>query len=196
MRRLILVASCAAACARPASTADVQPKQADTLDLVIASTTDVHGWLRGWDYFNNAPDSARGLSRVATIVDSLRAANPDRVVVVDAGDDLQGAPIASIALRDSLLPNPIIAAMNAVRYDAGVIGNHEFNYGVPYLNRAIAEAHFPFLAANVYAPDGRHAYAPATTLTRSGVRVAVIGATTPGSMIWDRDKLRGRIEIR
>jgi len=87
-------------------------------------------------------------------------------------------------------------AMNHMRYDAAALGNHEFNYGVPYLDRAIAEAHFPFLAANAYAPDGSHAYASATTLTRSGVRVAVIGATTPGSMIWDRDKLRGRIEIR
>ena len=86
--------------------------------------------------------------------------------------------------------------MNALNYDAGVIGNHEFNYGLSYLNRAIAQARFPFLAANAYAPDDSHAYAQATTLTRSGVRVAVIGATTPGSMIWDRDKLRGRIEIR
>lgn len=197
MQRLAVVALCVAACARPAhAPVPVAGVQADSVDLIIASTTDVHGWLRGWDYFSNRPDTTRGLSRLATIVDSLRSANLDRVVLVDAGDDLQGAPIASIALRDSLRPNPIIAAMNALRYDAGVIGNHEFNYGLPYLNRAIAEARFPFLAANAYTPDGSHAYASAATLTRSGVRVAVIGATTPGSMLWDRDKLRGRVEIR
>jgi 2',3'-cyclic-nucleotide 2'-phosphodiesterase (5'-nucleotidase family) len=198
MRKFLLIASYITACARPASTPTPVAAMtgADSVDLIIAATTDVHGWLRGWDYFNNAPDTTRGLSRVATIVDSLRAANPDRVVLVDAGDDLQGAPIASIALRDSLRTNPIIAAMNAAGYDAAVIGNHEFNYGVPYLNRAIAQARFPFLAANAYAPDGKHVYTPAVTLTRSGVRVAVIGATTPGSMIWDRDKLRGRVELR
>ena len=198
MRRFVVLAVCAAACSPPGRTpVPVATTQvADTIDLLIAATTDVHGWLRGWDYFNNTPDTTRGLSRVATIVDSLRAANPDRVVVVDAGDDLQGAPIASIALRDSVLTNPIIAAMNAIGYDAAVIGNHEFNYGLSYLNRAIAQATFPFLAANAYAPDGKHVYAPAVTLMRSGVRVAVIGATTPGSMIWDRDKLRRRIEIR
>ena len=197
MRRLAVIVLCAVACARPAQTrTPVAAVLADSVDVLIASTTDVHGWLRGWDYFSNRPDTTRGLSRIATIVDSLRAANPDRVVLVDAGDDLQGAPIASIAVRDSLRQNPIIAAMNALNYDAGVIGNHEFNYGLSYLNRAIAQARFPFLAANAYAPDDSHAYAQATTLTRSGVRVAVIGATTPGSMIWDRDKLRGRIEIR
>src|SRR5437016_4582841 len=52
----------------------------DTVDIVIASTTDTHGWLRGWDYATNAPDTTRGLSRIATIVDSLRRANPDRVL--------------------------------------------------------------------------------------------------------------------
>src|SRR5687767_1543442 len=113
MRRFLAAAMCLTACTRPgnprapASSARV----ADSVDIVIAATTDAHGWLRGWDYFANRPDTTRGLSRVATIVDSLRSANPDRVVLVDAGDLLQGTPITSIALRDSLRPNPIIAAM-------------------------------------------------------------------------------------
>ena len=168
----------------------------DSLDLIVAGTTDVHGWLRGWDYFTNAPDSTRGLTRIATILDSLRQAHPDRVVLVDAGDDLQGTPLTSIALRDSTRANPIITAMNALRYDAGVIGNHEFNYGLAYLNRAIAQARFPMLAANVFTPEGRPAYVSSTTVIRDGARVAIVGGTTPGTMIWDRDKVRGRIEVR
>jgi 2',3'-cyclic-nucleotide 2'-phosphodiesterase (5'-nucleotidase family) len=118
------------ACARHGSApVSLVPAGPDTLDLIVAGTTDVHGWLRGWDYFANAPDSTRGLSRIATIVDSLRSASPDRVVLVDAGDDLQGTPLTSVALRDSTRSNPIVAAMNVMRYDAGVIGNHEFNSG-------------------------------------------------------------------
>lgn len=197
---MALVSACAApprfpepAPAPSAAPAVVLP---DTLTLIIAGTTDVHGWLRGWDYFSSAPDSNRGLTRVATILDSVRKAHPDRVVLVDAGDDLQGTPITSIALRDSLVSNPIITAMNALRYDAGVIGNHEFNYGLGYLNRAIAQATFPMLAANVYDTAGRQPYLPSVMLRRGPARVAVIGATTPGSMVWDRDKLRGRIEVR
>jgi 2',3'-cyclic-nucleotide 2'-phosphodiesterase/3'-nucleotidase len=169
---------------------------ADSVRIVIAATTDVHGWLRGWDYYANAPDSTRGLTRVATIMDSVRAANPDRVVLVDAGDDLQGTAITSIALRDSLQPNPIVQAMNALRYDAAVIGNHEFNYGLSYLNRAVAQATFPMLAANVYRPNGSRPYLASTAVDRGGARITVIGATTPGSMIWDRDKLLGRVEVR
>jgi 2',3'-cyclic-nucleotide 2'-phosphodiesterase/3'-nucleotidase len=166
------------------------------VEIVIAGTTDVHGWLRGWDYYANAPDSSRGLTRIATIMDSVRLARPERVILVDAGDDLQGTAITSIALRDSLQPNPIIQTMNALRYDAAVIGNHEFNYGLPYLNRAVAQATFPMLAANVYRPDGGRPYMASTVLHRAGARIAVIGATTPGSMIWDRDKLLGRVEVR
>lgn len=206
MRRLLSAAAIVLACAPPAARdvpgsrgggdAGPRPLAPDSLELTVAGTTDIHGWLRGWDYFSNAPDSGRGLTRIATILDSLRAANPERVILVDAGDDLQGTAITSVALRDSLLPNPIVAAMNAARYDAAVIGNHEFNYGLGYLNRAIAQATFPMLAANVYAPDGRQVYLPWVMLERGGARVAIVGGTTPGAMIWDRDKLRGRVEVR
>jgi 2',3'-cyclic-nucleotide 2'-phosphodiesterase (5'-nucleotidase family) len=204
MRSVLAVVALCLGCAAPRNApspgagapAATVPATADSVELLIAGTTDAHGWLRGWDYFANAPDTTRGLSRVASIVDSLRQANPDRVVLVDAGDFLQGSPITSIALRDSLLPNPIVATMNAMRYDAAVVGNHEFNYGLGYLNRAMSQARFPFIAANAYAADGRHVYTPSVMLTRSGVRVGVVGGTTPGSMIWDRDKLAGRVEVR
>lgn len=196
MRRLPLLATLLAACASPPRATTDAPVRADTIPLIIAATTDVHGALRGWDYFTNRADSTRGLTRVATILDSLRAADPGRVILVDAGDLLQGTPITSIALRDSLRPNPIIAAMNALGYDAAAIGNHEFNYGLGYLNRAIAQARFPFLAANAYRADGRPAYAPWTMVERGGARVAIVGGTTPGSMVWDRDKLLGRVDVR
>lgn len=167
-----------------------------SIDLVVAATTDVHGRLRGWDYYANAAEPERGLARAATIVDSLRASAPGRVVVLDAGDLLQGNPLAFVAARVSRdTVHPVIAAMNAVGYDAAVIGNHEFNYGVPLLDRAVAQARFPFLAANAYTPAGRRAY-PAFRITeRRGIRIGIVGATTPGPMIWDREQLRGRIVL-
>ena len=161
-----------------------------SLDLVIAATTDTHGRLRGWDYYSNTPDPARGLARVGTIVDSLRAANPSRVILVDAGDLLQGNPLTDVAQRNaSGKIHPVIAAMNLLRYDAAAVGNHEFNYGVPFFDAAVKQARFPFLAANVREEGGKRHYASTTTFERGGVRVAVIGATTPGSMVWDRDHL-------
>jgi 2',3'-cyclic-nucleotide 2'-phosphodiesterase (5'-nucleotidase family) len=177
--------------------ARIAPRQPPTLTLVIAATTDVHGRLRGYDYYENAAEPGRGLTRVATIVDSLRAAHPGRVILVDAGDLLQGNPLTYVAARSPIGPtHPVIDAMNAMGYDAMAIGNHEFNYGLPVLERALAGARFAVLAANAYTPDGRPAYRRWVMLERDGVRVGIVGATTPGSMIWDRDHLRGRLVIR
>jgi len=168
------------------------------VDIVIAATTDVHGYLRGWDYYANAPDTLRGLTRVATIVDSLRRVTRVWPVLVDAGDFLQGNPLTFAAARiDTTMPHPVIAAMNTMLYDVGVVGNHEFNYGVPTLDRILRQTKFPVLAANVFTPDGKAKFRPwAFTIRYGNVKIALIGATTPGSMVWDRDNLKGRLEVR
>ena len=169
----------------------------ESFDLVVAATTDAHGRLTGWDYYAGVADTGRGLSRAATIVDSLRAANPDRLVLVDAGDMLQGNPLTFVAARvDTTRANPVIAAMNAMHYDAAAVGNHDFGYGLSTLGRAIGEASFPILAANAYLANGPRAYPAYTIVRRGSVRVGIVGATTPGAMLWERDNLRGRVAIR
>ena len=168
----------------------------DSTRLVVVATTDVHGRLRGWDYELNRPDSIRGLTRAATVVDSIRAANPGRVILLDAGDLLQGNMLAYVAARVS--PDTtigVVAAMNAMHYDASAVGNHEYNYGVPYLERAVRQASFPFLSANTYLPDGAHAFRPWVIVERAGVRIGIVGATTPGVMVWDRDNVSGRVTL-
>src|SRR5688500_6541551 len=174
------------------------PSPAEPVELVIAATTDVHGRLRAWDYYANNEEANRGLARAATIVDSVRAANPGRVILLDAGDLLQGNPLAYVAARvSSNRANPIVAAMNAMRYDAAAIGNHEYNYGVPYLDSVVRQASFPFLSANTYRldPAGVHAYRPWTIVERQGIKVGIVGATTPGVTLWDAENIRGRLRF-
>jgi len=163
-------------------------------ELLVLSTTDQHGRIRGWDYYADTIETGRGLSRLATAVDSIRAANPGRVLLVDAGDLLQGNPFAYVAMkRDSV--NPIVAAMNTMRYDAFAIGNHEYNYGVPYLERAVAQARFPMLSANTIKPDGSHKFRPWTIVERQGVKIGIVGGTTPGVMVWDAENVRGKLQV-
>ena len=189
---LLLLAGCAPA----AGTGSGTSGNGAPFDLVVLSTTDIHGRLRGWDYYADSAESSRGLARAATVVDSVRAANPGRVILLDAGDLLQGNPLAYVAMKqlaDSA--NPIVAALNAMRYDAMAIGNHEYNYGVPYLERAVAQAKFPMLSANTYKPDGSHKFRPWTIIERQGVKVGIVGATTPGVMVWDAENVRGRVRL-
>ena len=165
-------------------------------DLAVAATTDVHGRLRGWDYYENAPDASRSLAGAATIVDSLRKAHPGRVLLVDGGDLLQGNPLLYVAAKVSpTTVHPVIAAMNVMQYDAAALGNHEFNYGVPLLRQTLSRASFPFLAANVRDGSARSFVSPYVMVTRTlapgqTVRIGIVGATTPGSMLWDADNLR------
>jgi 2',3'-cyclic-nucleotide 2'-phosphodiesterase/3'-nucleotidase/5'-nucleotidase len=165
------------------------------VDLVVAATTDVHGRLRAWDYFADTAETTRGLARLATAVDSLRLANPGRVILVDGGDLLQGNPMTFVASRNPVLPHPVMAAMNAMQYDAAAVGNHEFNYGLPFLARSVAQARFPFLAANARRPDGSRAFPAFRLLERAGVKVGIVGVTNPGANTWDRANLRGRLVV-
>src|SRR5215831_18607657 len=167
------------------------------VDLVVAATTDVHGYVEGWNYLTGRPDTLRGLARIATIVDSMRRATGTLPILVDAGDMLQGTPLTYAAARvDTMVRHPVIAAMNAMQYDAAVIGNHEFDYGLAALDRAMRQADFQFLAANVYGPNGQRRFAAWTVEIRRGVKVAIVGATTPGAMVLDRDQLAGRLQVR
>jgi 2',3'-cyclic-nucleotide 2'-phosphodiesterase (5'-nucleotidase family) len=192
--RLVTAAALAAVLSDPA------PAQAragaGAVDLRIVATTDVHGRVRGWDYFGDSAESGRGLARVATIVDSIRGAHPGGTILVDAGDFLQGNALTYVASRPGYGgTHPVIAAMNAMRYDAVVLGNHEFNYGLSFLDRALASATVPVITANVRRVDGKRGWSPAAFVTRSGVRVAIIGATTPWAKVWDRALLAGKVEL-
>ena len=188
---LIAVTACSSA---PVATTPNPAPSTGGGELLVLSTTDVHGRVRAWDYYADSSESARGLTREATIVDSIRAANPGHVLLVDAGDLLQGNPFAYIAMKEfSTSANPIIAAMNSMGYDAAAIGNHEYNYGVPYLQRAVSQAHFPMLSANTYKLDGSHAFKSWTIVKRAGAKIGIVGATTPGVMVWDAENIKGRL---
>src|SRR5258705_22498 len=173
------------------------PSQAaDTTHLVIVATTDVHGRVLGWDYVRDV-EAPGGLSRAATILEGLRAQYPGRVVLVDAGDLLQGNPFATFfARQDQRQPQPIVDALNALQYDAAVPGNHDFDFGLPLLRRAGVEATYHYVAANVDQASGGSLFPATVVLPRAGLKVGVTGFTTPGVMVWDRAQLAGQVRVR
>jgi 2',3'-cyclic-nucleotide 2'-phosphodiesterase/3'-nucleotidase len=168
----------------------------DTAHVVLVATTDLHGHVTDWDYVADRPFPG-GLPRVATVVDSLRARYPGQVVLVDAGDLLQGDAFATYFARvRPTEPDPIIEAMNVAGYDAATPGNHDFDWGLPTLRSAVADARFPYVSANVLATPGDSlVYPPYRVVQRQRVRIAITGVTTPGTMVWDRDQLAGRMRV-
>ena len=202
-RRLVpalsVLAWSAAACAPAATTGGAPgsgPAPGTRVEVRILGTTDVHGRIVPWDYYTGAEEDL-GLARVATLVDSIRAVHPG-TILVDSGDLLQGNPLDYYyGVVEPADIHPVIRAMNLLGYDAAAVGNHEFNYGVPALERAIGAAEFPFLAANVFVAGTDSTAFPAwTVVEREGLRVGILGLTTPGSTIWDRANVEGRLEFR
>ncbi|HEY9441951.1 MAG TPA: bifunctional UDP-sugar hydrolase/5'-nucleotidase, partial [Gemmatimonadales bacterium] len=169
----------------------------DSAHLVLVATTDAHGHITAWDYLAHRPYPG-GLARVATAVDSLRRRYPGQVVVVDAGDLLQGSPFAEYRRRVGPQdPDPLIEAMNLVGYDAATPGDRDLEVGLEALRQATAGARFPWVSGNLRLdPADTPVFQPSAVVQRQGVRVGITGFTTPGAMVWNRGRMRGTRLVR
>ncbi|MDN6761816.1 bifunctional metallophosphatase/5'-nucleotidase [Acidipropionibacterium jensenii] len=188
--------------------------------LTILASTDVHGHLYNWDYFSDAPFPADprstggqaqpplGLARMSTIVARVRAERaPGAVALLDNGDTIQGTPLTYLwahperAGKDQQLDcDPMARAMDLMGYDAAVIGNHEFNAGLEVLAAHTRSLTAPLLGANVIDRSTGKPLTRATAMVEKAVAghrvlLGVIGVTTPGSAVWDRSHLDGRVAL-
>jgi 2',3'-cyclic-nucleotide 2'-phosphodiesterase/3'-nucleotidase len=117
--------------------------------VVILSTTDMHGRVFPIDYYTNKYENV-GIAKVATLVKEARKNDPD-LLLLDSGDTIQGTPLEYFHNKRNNTPlDPMMLAMNALHYDAMVVGNHEYNFGLQVLDKARSEAQFQWLSANTY----------------------------------------------
>jgi 2',3'-cyclic-nucleotide 2'-phosphodiesterase/3'-nucleotidase len=153
--------------------------------VVIMGTTDMHGRVFPIDYYTNKYDNV-GIAKVATLVKEARKSDPD-LLLVDSGDTIQGTPLEYFHnKRNNTPPDPMMSAMNALHYDSMTVGNHEYNFGLKVLEKARGEAKFPWLSANTYNKDTATThYQPYIVKEVNGVRVGVLGLTTPGIPNWE-----------
>src|SRR5919106_1535291 len=157
----------------------------DRVQITILGTTDLHGNINPIDYYTNKPDN-RGLAKVATLIKRIRKEQPN-VLLIDSGDTIQGSPLESFHSRkNNQPPDPMMLVMSALNYDAMAVGNHEYNFGLKVLEKARNEAKFPWLSANTYdAKTQQPHYKPYIVKEVAGVRVGILGLTTPGVPNWD-----------
>lgn len=168
----------------------------DETRLVLLSTADVHGHIFPWNYYADEPDERYSMLKAATVIDSVKARHA-HTLLFDAGDWLQGNPFAEFFARtDTTEPFAFIGITEALNFDGIVVGNHEFNFGLPHLHYRMSQTEVPFLAGNVVdAQTGEPAYTPWLIKEVNGFKVGVVGLTTPGSAIWDRPRVEGRLRF-
>ena len=159
--------------------------QSERVQITILGTTDLHGNLNPIDYYTNKPDN-RGLAKIATLIKAIRKEQPN-VLLIDSGDTIQGSPLESFhGRKNNDPPDPMMLAMNALNYDAMTVGNHEYNFGLKVLEKARQEAKFPWLSANTYETKTNQThYKPYLIRDIAGVKIGILGLTTPGIPNWD-----------
>ncbi|MFF5182126.1 bifunctional metallophosphatase/5'-nucleotidase [Micromonospora sp. NPDC000316] len=215
-RRRVLAAAAAAASAPLIAAAPAQaggPARPRTWDLTLLGTSDTHGNVYNWDYYRDAEyDDSRqndiGVAKLATLINQIRRERRGKAtLVLDAGDTIQGTPLATYYAKQEPITatgekHPMARAMNIIDYDAVTLGNHEFNYGLPLLDLWIRQLGFPALAANaVNAKTGKPAFLPyvikkvSLGFAAPTLRVGILGLTNPGVAIWDRGNVEGRLRF-
>ncbi|WP_225838742.1 bifunctional UDP-sugar hydrolase/5'-nucleotidase [Streptomyces sp. NK08204] len=201
--------------AAPAQAAEQNSARAPrTWSFSILGTTDLHSHVFDWDYYKDQPYTDRagnscGVARVATLIKQQREAKgEDRVLLVDAGDIIQGTSLAYYFARVDPITgtdgedgpkHPMAVAMNHMRYDAAALGNHEFNYGIDTLRKFESQCHFPLLGANALdATTLLPAFRPYTVKRicvpgAPDIKVGILGLTNPGIALWDKDNVSGKM---
>ncbi len=138
--------------------------EATPKDIVVLYTSDVHCGI----------DQGFGYSGLAAIRDTLKANN--HVLLVDNGDAIQGEPVGTLTTGEA-----IIDLMNAVGYDVATLGNHEFDYGMERFLELKEKANFPYISAN-FNKDGELVLAPYVIKELGGIKLALVGVTTPKTL--------------
>ena len=157
------------------------------VNLQVLATSDMHGRFLPYDYAINAADTSGSMAQLQTIVKELRAANPN-TILVDNGDSIQDNS-SSLFNNDAI--HPMVLAMNEMKYDTWSMGNHEFNYGIPMLQKISSKFTGTVLCGNVFDKDGKSLGQPYKIIEKDGVKIAIIGMVTPHITKWDGPNLVG-----
>ena len=182
--------------------------QAATVDLRIIETTDLHGNMMNYDYFKDQYINTFGLAKTANLIHQARK-EVKNSVLVDNGDLIQGSPMADYALNKGLNKgdiHPVYKALNTLDYVVGNIGNHEFNFGLDFLQKSLAGANFPYVNANVYDAKTNKPYfkqyiiLDKKVVDRDGkqhpIKIGYIGFVPPQIMQWDKLNLEGKVIVK
>ena len=174
------------------------------LRLCVMATSDLHAHLQPYDYYTDKPQINVGLARVASLIQQTRG-HERNTLLLDNGDTFQGTPLGDFAIAERVTKDrahPMVTAMNSLRYDAMTLGNHDFNFGLPNLERIMEHIQFPIVLANILRADGtaflpHHVILDRRVVDDAGqshnIKIGLLGVTPPQVMKWDHALLEGHL---
>ena len=184
------------------------PTNGQSVAVRILSTTDLHTNLVNYDYYQDKETQNLGLAKTAVLIAKAKAENPN-VVLVDNGDTIQGTPLGTYKaivnpIKDGE-QHPMYKALDSLGFDAGTLGNHEFNYGLDFLNKVITSAGLPLVNANVLDAKTNqplfktHEIIEKTFVDADGkevsLKIGITGIVPPQILNWDKALLEGKVLV-
>ncbi|MBO0961592.1 metallophosphoesterase [Neobacillus sp. MM2021_6] len=193
-------------CSTLSYAAETVPSPKGMVDLRILETTDLHADLVNYDYYQTKTDNRIGLIKTATLIHEARK-EVNNSLLFDDGDHLKGNPLGEYLARIKSMhkgkTHPVYRAFNYLKYDAIAIGNHEFNYGLGFLNAALKGLKMPALNANVVSVKKNKPYfTPYVILKKMVVdqngkqhelHIGVMALMPTQIMRWDKGNLEGKV---
>jgi len=154
----------------------------NNITIAVAATSDMHGRIYPWEYAIDEAATDAGFALTDTVVNNIKAQYPN-TLLIDVGDALQGN---SVELFNNYNTHPMVQAMNLLKYDAWIPGNHEFNFGLPFLERNFKHFDGRIICSNIQYADSHKPYLLQYQIFNvKGVRVAIVGAIAPHIKQWE-----------
>lgn len=145
------------------------------VNITILGTSDVHGRMVPWNYSTDKADFSGSYSQISEVIKDYRKNNKN-VILVDIGDIIQDNFIEKFVNEPK---HPAITALNEMKYDIIIPGNHEFNFGMEAITRIFKQFDGKVLSSNIYYKTGERYLEPSTIIEKDGIKIGIIGATTP-----------------
>lgn len=158
----------------------------NTYNLRILQTSDVHGYVYPRSYSTKEFENT-GLGQISTLVKSLRT---ESTILIDSGDTIQGSPLTYFQAKENTgTINPMALISNYLEYDYVTIGNHEFNYGINYLESYLNNINAEVLNSNILDSESmKPLYGSPSKIinVENGPKIAIIGVTTHYIPNWEQ----------
>ena len=157
-----------------------------TYKLRILQTSDVHGYVYPRSYSTNEFENT-GLGQISTLINSLRT---ESTLLIDTGDTIQGSPLTYFQAKENIgTVNPMAKVSNYLKYDYITLGNHEFNYGIEYLESYLNNLNVKVLNSNlINTSTNKPIYGNPYEIINieNGPKIAIIGVTTHYIPNWEQ----------
>lgn len=172
--------------------------------LSILALSDVHSHISLYDYFLNQASMENGLILAGSKMRAIKKENEQKGILtlcLDNGDVLQGNIVADYAASNALKIHPMAEMMNQIPMDVSTFGNHEFNYGLNYLNDYIQSTTFPIVNCNVYDKNNEPLTQPYTILERTfhdgtPIKIGITGVVPEEILKWDKAHLEDKVIVK